>query len=296
MSFPSSVLITGATGFIGQHLLRALKAQDVRCVAITRAPKRLTSKQRSLASWHTLDLVHSDADFESLPKVDAVVHLATPTRRRSNLAESIRINVDATARLCDWAAKNNIETLIHASTMSVYEPSNDLEILHSEDTPTVGASTGGYPLSKRMGEEIATHARQYIDNVTILRPSFVYGPGQSDTGFLNSLAESIRMGQQIRLAKPEGYRLTPVFIDDVVDVICRALAEPYDETLNLGGDEHFTIAELARTLAAHLHEPLAFLDVDEVAASLAIDCSKLDECYPDRLKTPWLEGLKKTWE
>ena len=105
-----------------------------------------------------------------------------------------------------------------------------------------------------------------------------------------------RIERNFGMARPEGYRLTPLFIDDLIDVLVWALEQGCNETLNVGGDEHMTIAALTRSMAAHLHEPLAFLDVDEPAASLAASSARLNERYAERLRTSWADGLAKTWD
>src|SRR5690606_14200134 len=107
--------------------------------------------------------------------------------------------------------------------------------------------------------------------------------------------EALRMGSQIALAGPEGHRLSPVFIDDVVDVIVWATTHDLPGTFNVGGPASLTDTEIAQVLSAHLHEPLAFVETPNTPVSVAVSTDALDRGYPTRKRTSFPDGVAASW-
>lgn len=297
-TLPRRILITGPSGFVGRHLLRALHAREdaPQCVALTRSLERVPAPLRDLAQWHELDLARGDLP-EALGDVDAIVHLATPLDREAALPEAVRVNVDATARVLDWAERHRVAHVVHVSTTSVYAPAPDIDAVLDESSPRVEPTASPYPLTKRWAEELASaHRGRQIGHVTVLRPSTVYGEGQRAGAHLAQLADNIVAGEQVYLAGAQGHRLTPLYIDDLIAVLLWSLAHPDDETYNVAGPEHLYEADLARQLAEHFHTVLAFVDMPEQAAfSFAISSAKLDAACPERPRTPFARGVELTF-
>lgn len=156
----SKVLVTGARGFIGSHLVPQLKTEfSVFPVDIEDGDLRLE---------------HVASDLIEYYEPDIVIHLAAQVGRvfgEDDLERSISNNALATARVAQ-ACKSNRVDLVYCSTSEIYGDQG--EVVCEEGGSTV-IPHGIYGLSKRWGEEVA---RLYApDGLQIVRLSMPYGPG-----------------------------------------------------------------------------------------------------------------------
>lgn len=296
---PKSILITGGTGFIGRRLLHYLtadneNANETLIYAVVR-PGQSIDIPAILCPWDLRDPMPLD----SFPmQVEAVVHLAADRRRSdssvSNLSRQIRINVDATSRLYDWARLSGVKRIIHISTTSVVQ-AGPMRTMLNEQSPLVAAPAHPYALTKRWSEEIALEMREHIESVHILRPTQVYGPGQGIEGALKKIARRLQHGKTFHLPMPDGDYLNPVFITDVLDMIIQLLRTPGCETFVIGGpdviSERRIINDIAQCLGvAGKIEPNPKL----TPHTRAFSSDALDTHFPQRRQTSWVEGVMET--
>jgi nucleoside-diphosphate-sugar epimerase len=271
------VLLTGATGFIGAALLR-----------------RLAGEMEVIAS--RTDLLNSEPED---PPVDVVVHMAALRDRAKDGPErmplEVRMNVDATARVFEWARRVGARAVVHLSTVSVLAPLEGTRLL-DEGSPMVTPPAHPYALTKRWGEELAVAMRSSFEAVAVVRPAHVYGPGQSARGGLAQLAVRVRHGERVTIAAPSGHLLAPVYVDDVVDVVARLTREPKSVTVNVPGPEAMFERDVLQSFADHYGVDLLIGgERGERPVSVAPSPALLDRLMPDRLRTPWAAGMKKTW-
>lgn len=234
------VLITGGTGFVGSHAMRALSGKH-ELVAITRgaAPAEL----EHLAAWVRADLSGS-LDAASLPdRVDAVVHLAQ-SRRYADLPggteDVVAINLRSTVALRDYAVEAGAERFVYASTGGVYARSPDPI---REDAPL--EPRDAYFESKRDGEQRVGEAVGLRG--IVLRPFFVYGPGQ-ERMLVANLMRRVLDGEEVTVVGDPGLRTTPVYVGDAVAAIGAALTTDSDGVFNIAGDEVVSISELVEMI------------------------------------------------
>jgi nucleoside-diphosphate-sugar epimerase len=223
----SRVLVTGANGFIGKALVKALIAAGVDVVALAREHG---------------DLEHEVA-WEKAPKADVLVHLAGRSFVPDSWNDSagfLQANVVATGRALEYCRKHAAR-LIFVSAY-VYGIPRRLPI--KEDDPV--RPNNPYALSKHMAEELCRfYAEQRAVPVTVLRVFNVYGPGQRPEFLIPEIIRQVRSGQQIRVKDLKPKR-DYVYLDDVVDALARALNTSGGafNVLNIGSGESLSVGEI----------------------------------------------------
>jgi len=233
---PKLVAVTGATGFVGSHLLRRLAQSGARIRILTRR------MPESLPADATLELVLGDlADRLALRRLvdgaDAVIHVAGIIKAR-DAADFQRINVEGSRQLAaalDDAAPG--ARVIHVSSLAARE-----------------SGLSPYAASKRGGEDamapVAARGR-----LTIIRPPAVYGPG--DTEIL-PMFQAAQTGF-CPYPAARGARLSLIHVDDLASALCVALdvdlPDPIYE-VDDGRPGGHAWPEIAADLAAALGRPV----------------------------------------
>lgn len=247
----STVLLTGATGFLGQALLPRL-AERAEVVAVHR--RDATPPQHDGIRWVAQDL--TDPLGPEIPdRLDAVIHLAQSLLYRDfpgSAADIFEVNTAATVRLLDHCRRAGGSRFVLASTGAVYRPgSAPLTEDQRPDPPTFYAQT------KLMAEAAAESYREVFD-VAVLRPFFLYGPGQQPDRFVPGLVRRIREGVPVRLAGRDGVHLNPMFVDDAVASVLAALDLDGSGTFNLAGPETVSIRRTAELIGERIGQEPTF--------------------------------------
>jgi uncharacterized protein YbjT (DUF2867 family) len=224
---PSSVILFGATGFIGRHLAARLSAQDLRIVAATRHE----TTAMHLMPLPGVEIVAADLrDDGALRRLvaghDAVINLVgvLHSRRGDPYGPEFRqAHVDLPRRLANACADAGVPRYLHMSALGA-DPR--------------GASM--YQRSKADGEAAARSRLEVA--ATIFRPSVVFGP---EDNFLNTFARLQKQFPVIPLASADA-RFQPVYVGDVADAFVAALLDPHtaQQTYELGGPQVYTLREL----------------------------------------------------
>ncbi len=254
-------LVTGATGFVGSHLVDLLLERGWAVAA--------TLRRRSLPRW--LDgkpVERVEIDFTrpfELPACDLLFHVAGVIRADS-WQEYLEGNRDLAARVVDAA---RCARFVHVSTLAVQGPLADCD----ETTPCAPISL--YGKSKWEGEQ-AVWARRGRVPVTIVRPPVVYGP--RDTGLID-LYKTVAWGLRPEIGGPK--RISIVQVRDLVEGILRAgeAAAGANEIFYLANEERPTVSELLRLVERSLGVSTARLHVPDgllrFLGGLAEDGAKL---------------------
>jgi nucleoside-diphosphate-sugar epimerase len=231
------ILITGATGFIGSHLVEAFSAPGDEIYALVRDPKRLVQPLGRPVRALTGDLFH----IPDLPAgLDVVYHLAGLTKALKK-KDYYTVNRKGTASLFDALERQGQRPrVVVLSSVAAGGPS-EKERPRTEDDPPRPITP--YGESKRGGEEEAL-ARKDRFPIVILRVAAVYGPRDPD--FL-SLFRYIRGG----LKPTIGFKRRPFslcYVKDLVQALRLAAKTPLPsgEILNIADPELYTLDQMGR--------------------------------------------------
>lgn len=226
-----SILITGASGFVGGRLAARLASEDqARVVGAGRSfdhPDKLTAAGVNLAK---ADLRDGPAMKHLCQGKRVVLHLAAWLERgKGGEHDAYAINVDATRTLIKSAAEAGVERFVLVSTVAAYGLP-DVDDIH-EGIPVDTKQEGLYGKTKALGElaakEAAAESRM---SLTIVRPAMVYGPGS--TAWTIGMLKLVRKGVPVLFGS--GGLAYPVYIDDLVDLlrVCAFHPNATGETFN----------------------------------------------------------------
>ena len=243
-------LVTGATGFTGGHLARALHARGDDVSAMVRDPARAADLARDGIRLVLGDLASPSSLAPALAGGFDVVYNIAALYRQAGLPESVydQVNAVAVGQLIDAAAAAGIPRVVHCSTVGVH---GDVEHAPAgEDAPFRPGDV--YQVSKVKGERIAREAEARTGvQVVIARPSGIYGPGDRR---LLKLFRGVARRRFVVLGDGRiFYHLT--YIDDLVEGfrLCGEVPRAAGRTYILAGAAVPTLNELVVMIAAEAH-------------------------------------------
>ncbi|HEY6794268.1 MAG TPA: NAD-dependent epimerase/dehydratase family protein [Kineosporiaceae bacterium] len=239
------VIVTGAAGFIGTHLTRALAADKAWVTALDE--RAIDPPTATVLRARRVDLL--TADLTSLfAGVDAVFHLAgRPGVRQSwgpGFEAYVRCNLLGTERVVEACVEAGVRRLVVASSSSVY--GQGLGRPSREADPTQPVSP--YGVSKLAAEQLClAHALRpdVTTSVAVLRYFTVYGPGQRPDMLISRLLRAARTGQPAPVFGTGQQSRDFTYVEDVVEAtIAAATLDCRAEVVNVAGGAPATVTEV----------------------------------------------------
>lgn len=289
-------LVTGASGFIGRHLVRTLIARRMSVVVLTRRP--LDSAVDSAAPAPDCmigDIRDRDTLGRAMRDVDWVFHLAAATAPRT-MAESREVNVEGTGAVATAAAAQpRPPVLVFVSSLAAVGPS---ETILRESAACRPVSY--YGRGKREAEELLDTFAERLQ-VTVVRPPCVFGRGDRN---LLRLSQLVRRGWELH-ADPQ-WRYSFLHVDDLMEGLIAAATSgqrlrpaPNEDRVGvyfLADPQPLTFPELSAQIAAclgvsrlhHLRVPRAVAWLSAILGEgthvvtrrkVYFNCDKLREAY-----------------
>jgi NADH dehydrogenase len=239
----TTILLTGASGFVGSHVLPALLDAGHRIVALVRTPGaggrvlgRLPADRRAAVVVRVGDVTRPETLAAALDGVEAIVHLVALPRDFDRGASLRLVNTEGTRTLLAVARDAGVRRFVHNGALGVA----DEPALH-------------YASSKARAEALV--ADSDLD-WTILKPSLLWGERD---GFFNIVAGLVRYAPGIVPVPGRGTaRFQPLWIGDLARIVVQSLAEP-DRTVRrsfeLGGPRYWTYREITREVMRAMGRP-----------------------------------------
>ncbi len=258
------ICLLGGAGFIGQNLTQHLTEAGFAVRIPTRKRERV---KKDLIVHPTVDVIEANVmDQSSLDTVtsgcDIVINLVGVLNETKG-ESFINTHVDFPRQIISACKKNSITRLIHLSAIGV-----------SSEAPSK------YLKSKWQGEEAIKLGSQGVIKTTILRPSIVFGDGDS---FINLFVKIIALSPLIPLVKSDAL-LQPIYVGNVSTVVTKILdsTETGGKTYELGGPKIYTFKEILNIICLSQKRRRVIIPMPSVASTMI---ARFTEKFPLKILT-----------
>lgn len=296
------ILVLGAGGFIGKHLVRRLAQQGERVMAVSR--RKIDFDLPNVET--VIAELREPKDFAALvARSSAVAYLAstsTPGTSAGQPLNELVDNLQPLAALLQVLQNHvGVELLYLSSGGSLYPSTSDIAA-----TEMASVQPRSYHGAGKIAAEyfISAWCSQYLGTATILRPSNVYGPGQHERagfGIVPAALWKIRRHETLRVWGDGSAVRDYLYIDDLVQLIATILHQPMSagaHVVNVCSGVGISLNELFDAMEAVTGKPLQrsyelgrALD----ASRITMDPSLAQREYGYSATTPLHEGLERTW-
>ena len=285
------VIVTGAAGFIGLNLVRALTQLGADVMVIDRVPppERLPNVEFEWA-----DLRHLDQIYEA----DYLIHLAAITNAgyaERHPLDTYEVNLLGTVNLLNHVKIR--KRVLFPSTALVYKAS---ELPLNEDAERELSAT--YAQSKNLGEQVVKSlcGRMGVD-YTIVRFFNVYGPGQLPLYIVAQVLRQIAEEHRVELRNGSVKR-DMLFVDDCIDAVLKLVVTPAasNSIFNIGSGRNSSIYDIAKAGVEAAGDPsVEIVDLKQNSeyspTAIMADISKVKSIIDWDPKTHLKEGMERVW-
>lgn len=281
-------LVTGAAGFIGSHLVRALREEGHTVIGLDRRP----------GADLQIDLLTGDLG-PVLAEAETVIHLAGQPGVRESWAQFpdySRGNIETTQRLLEGLRNRPLHKFVLASTSSVY---GQAPMPAREEGAALPVSP--YGATKLAAELLCDlYGRTASIPWVALRYFTVYGPGQRPDMAFTRWLRAARRGEPIPIFGQGDQVRDFTYVDDAVEATIRAAVSSISETtINVGGGSAVPIREALAEIEAIVGRPLSLEYLPPAPGDMKVtraDTTRLESLLAFRPATPLREGIRQQYE
>ena len=245
-----NILVTGGAGFIGTNLIKTLIKDNYNITSIDNYSTGLKENQIEGVKYIDSDIELID-QIES--KFDLCFHLAAQSRVQPSFEdpkESIRVNVNGTTKVMEWAKKQSVKVIYAGSSSKHHDPS---------DSP--------YAMTKYLGEEICKlYKKSFKINVEIARFYNVYGPYEPlDEKFGNVIGiwrAKVKENKPLTIVGDGNQKRDFTHVDDIVDGILKIAfsKKTHSDAWELGSGVSYSIKELFNMFKERFNATSVYVD------------------------------------
>ncbi|MBI3987793.1 MAG: NAD(P)-dependent oxidoreductase [Lentisphaerae bacterium] len=250
------ILVTGGTGFTGSHLVKRLLSLGHEVLALDNQKGIMVDElSRQGAKISIGGIADATLLKQLVPGCEVIFHLAAAFRR-VNLPQSVYwdTNVTAMRTLLELARQNGVRKVVYCSTQGVHgnvdNPPGD------EDSPIKPEDY--YQYTKYEGERVAREFMLKGMDITILRPTAIYGPG--DPGRFLMLFRRVQSGTFPFFGAGRAL-YHPLYIDNFIDAFLLAMEKPgaKGQTYLIADETYYTIQQIVEEIARIMNVKLKIL-------------------------------------
>ena len=283
----STILITGATGFIGGYILRFFHDKGLNVIAHGSNKKSIKDLKDNLEQenlnfskikFWAQNFMAAEWEFPDFEKIDNIIHCAALTKVREgtldNYENYFKVNVIGTKMLAKKALEEDINHFIYLSTGQVYGIPDQFPI--TEKTPKNPINL--YGATKLMSEIIIKSFGFFGLNYSIVRPFSIYGKGQNN--IISIIIKKISNKSLLTIYGDGTQKRSFLHIRDFCKAVHLILGNPtcFQEEFNLAGPKEYSVNKLVNIISKILDKkPLIKYEdseVNELSRNLA-DLSKI---------------------
>ncbi len=265
------ILVTGDSGFVGQHLVKRLKDLNYDVIGFS------IDKGEDIRNYQKIE--------KAINGMDAVIHLAAQTDVRKSFENpkiDYEVNYEGTRNVVKACNKSGTH-MVFTSSAAIY--GNSIDIPTREDSPKLPVSF--YGLHKLLAEKECERI-----NAFIIRPFNIYGP--NGHGAVNKFTDKIKSGEEIVLFNDGSHTRDYVQVDDVVSALVLGLK--HTGTYNIASGKETSLNDLIGTISKELGKKpkikYNILKEGDAVRSIA-DISKAKKELGWQPKVSLEEGIKR---
>lgn len=247
------VLVTGATGFLGGALCKALVKKNYEVYALKRSNSDTEMLDDLSIQYVAGDVTNRESVFKAIEGMDLVFHLAgliayEPSKR----ALMDKVNVEGTKNVVDACVEFKVKQLMYVSSVVAIGASFDGEPLNEESEWNINHLNLGYFDTKKEAEELVVSAvTNHGLKAYLVNPSTIYGPGDAKKGS-RSTQKKVAQGK-FPIYPPGGVNV--VSVDDVVEGMFLALEKGQPGRRYILAGENITLKKLFEIIASEAGVP-----------------------------------------
>lgn len=266
------VLITGATGLIGQEVL-SLLVNEYECWVVGRH-----AVDNEKIHFIEQDIGNAFALYKFPEQVDYIIHLAQSDGHndlQNNREEIFCVNVYGMMQLLDYGVKAKIKKFLFASSGGIY---GRFENLASEDDAVIVSDLLNFYQSTKLCTEILARSYQGYFNIITFRFFFVYGKGQKETMLFSRLVRNIKENRVITVGAMNDIKINPIYKTDAAQCIYKALKNINEtQVFNIAGKEITSLGTIAKKIAKQIGEEIEVKYEDKQQQDMIADIHKMQK-------------------
>ncbi len=306
------ILVTGAAGFIGSHLVEALLRRGDHVIGLDNFndyydPRRKQANLSAVRGHPRFTFYHADIrdagyvdQIVSQHRPDVIAHLAAMAGVRYSIGRAglyTDVNIRGTVNLLEAARLCGVSHFVFASTSSVYGETTRIPFVESDPC---NYPLAPYPASKKAGEIIGhTYWQLHSLHFTALRFFSVYGPRGRPDMMPYSVIDCAVRGKPIQLFDGGRMRRDWTYVDDIVAGVIAALERPLGYAIiNLGRGSPVWMSDFVEIIAQLVGKEVLVTEVPAPPSEPKInyaDISKARELLGYEPRTAVTDGLAEMW-